>query len=149
MIQRIIKDPKAKDNMLLKLLKQNSYATSKSIANKITKEKEREFIKEQKVSKSIAKAKEASMRVEEVIKEESKRNYLMNNMHCNESNTQIGYLDNKQFKTQINGKNGGDMILEYIISHSPQLAQADTAFSPENNIKSNESNTQQTENSVD
>jgi len=46
MIQRIIKDPKAKDNMLLKLLKQNSYATSKSIANKITKEKEREFIKE-------------------------------------------------------------------------------------------------------
>lgn len=115
MIQRIIKDPKAKDNMLLKLLKQNSYATSKSIANKITKEKEREFIREYKVSKSIAKAKEASRRVEQVIKEENQTNYpdLDTNPSLNPYPSEsVGQLDEKQLKAKINGKHGSDMILE-------------------------------------
>jgi len=35
------------------------------------------------------------------------------NTPSSESNTtQLGYLDNKQFKSQINGRHGGDMILE-------------------------------------
>lgn len=53
------------------------------------------------------------MRVEEVIKEESKKTFMETNTPCSESNnTQLGYLDNKHFKSQINGRHGGDMILE-------------------------------------
>lgn len=46
MIQRILKDSKAKENVILKQNSSNINSTTKSIAQRITKEKERVFIRE-------------------------------------------------------------------------------------------------------
>jgi len=67
MIQSILKDPKSKDSVLLKHNNSTvsiNNSTTKSIAQRITKEKERVFIKEYKATKSISKAKEASKKIE-------------------------------------------------------------------------------------